>query len=172
MGRIEKMNDFVVMVGEKKFEISTNRSNKVLVNNYQREVELSKLSDYSYLLKVDNRVYQITSEKIDSNNYSFFIDGFSYDVSVRTLLEEKAFELLKNKSKDNHSDIVKSPMPGLVLKIKKTIGDKVEMGESIILLEAMKMENDIRASSSGVIKEILVSENTAVEKNETLVVIG
>jgi pyruvate carboxylase subunit B len=63
-------------------------------------------------------------------------------------------------------------MPGLILKIKKSVGDEVEMGESIILLEAMKMENDIKAGSSGVIKEICVSENSAVEKNETLVVIG
>ena len=88
------------------------------------------------------------------------------------MLEEKAFELLKNKAKDNHSTVVKSPMPGLVLKIKKKVGDSVEMGESLLLLEAMKMENDIRAASSGVIKEIRISENSAVEKNEVLLVIG
>ena len=108
----------------------------------------------------------------NSNNYSFFIDGFSYDVSVRTLLEEKAHELLKNRAKDNNSAVVKSPMPGLVLKIMRKVGDTVEMGESLILLEAMKMENDIKAAASGEIKEIRVSENSAVEKNETLVIIG
>ena len=166
------MNDFVVNTGLENFNITINRNNKILVNEKEREVELSKLSDYSYLLKVDEKVYHITSEKNDSNNYSFFIDGFSYDVSVRTLLEEKAYELLKNKAKDNHSAVIKSPMPGLVLKIKKKVGDTVEMGESLILLEAMKMENDIRAASSGEIKEIRVSENSAVEKNEILVVIG
>ena len=69
---------------------------------------------------MDNKVYHITSEKIDNNNYEFFIHGFTYDVLVRTQLEEKAFEFLKNKTKDSHSDIVKAPMPGLVLKIKKT----------------------------------------------------
>ena len=166
------MNDFVVNTGLEDFNITINRSNKILVNEKKREVELSKLSNFSYLLKVDEKVYHITSEKNDSNNYSFFIDGFSYDVSVRTLLEEKAYELLKNKAKDNHSAVIKSPMPGLVLKIKKKVGDTIEMGESLILLEAMKMENDIRAASSGEIKEIRVSENSAVEKNEILVVIG
>lgn len=166
------MNDFVVNTGLENFNITINRSNKILVNEKEREVELSKLSEYSYLLKVDEKVYHITSEKNNSNNYSFFIDGFSYEVSVRTLLEEKAYELLKNKAKDNHSAVIKSPMPGLVLKIKKKVGDTVEMGESLILLEAMKMENDIRATSSGVVKEIPISENSAVEKNEILVVIG
>lgn len=166
------MNDFVVKTGLENFNITINRNNKVLVNNNERKVELSKLSDYSYLLKVDDKVYHITSEKNDSNSYSFFIDGFSYNVSVRTLLEEKAFELLKNKAKDNHSAVVKSPMPGLVLKIKKKVGDQVQIGEPLILLEAMKMENDIKATSSGEIKEIRVSENSAVEKNETLMIIG
>ncbi len=166
------MNDFVVNTGLEDFNITINRSNKILVNEKKRDVELSKLSDYSYLLKVDDKVYHITSEKNNNNNYSFFIDGFSYEVSVRTLLEEKAYELLKNKAKDNHSAVIKSPMPGLVLKIKKKVGDTVEMGESLILLEAMKMENDIRAASSGEIKEIRISENSAVEKNEILVVIG
>jgi len=166
------MNDFVVNTGSKEFNIKINRNNQIIVNNKERKVELSKLSDFSYLLKVDNKIYHITSEKNDSNCYSFFIDGFSYEVSVRTLLEEKAYELLKNKANENHNAIVKSPMPGLVLKIKKKVGDKVEMGESLLLLEAMKMENDIRASSTGVIKEIRISENSAVEKNEALMIIG
>ena len=166
------MNDFVVNTGSKTFNVTINNSNTIKLNNNEHEVELSKLSDFSYLLRVDKKVYHITSEKKDSNNYSFFIDGFSYDVSVRTLLEEKAYEFLKNKAKDNHSTEVKSPMPGLILKIKKNVGDTVEIGESLVILEAMKMENDVRAASSGIIKEILISENSAVEKNETLVVIG
>ncbi|MEE9430120.1 MAG: biotin/lipoyl-containing protein [Melioribacteraceae bacterium] len=166
------MNEFVVNLENKEFNISIDKTNKVIVNGKERNVELSKLSDFSYLLKVDEKVYHITSEKKDSKNYSFFIDGFSYDVSVRTLLEEKAYELLKNKSNNNHNAVVKSPMPGLVLKIKKKVGDKVEMGDSLLLLEAMKMENDIRATSSGVVKEIFVSENSAVEKNEILMIIS
>ncbi len=166
------MNDFVVTSGSKKFDISLNAENIVLVSGKEHKVHLSKLSEYSYLLKVDNKVYHITSEKINSNEYSFLIDGFSVDVSVRSLLEEKAFEYLKNKAKDNHHATIKSPMPGLVIKIKKSVGDTVEMGESLIILEAMKMENDIKATSSGVIKEIPIQENSAVEKNETLIVIG
>lgn len=166
------MNEFVVNVGKKKFDISISGNNSVLLNKKKKKVELSKLSDYTYLLKIDEKVYHITSEKIGNTNYHYFINGFSYDVSVRTLLEEKAHEYLKNKVKDSHTDIVKAPMPGLILSIKKKVGDKVEMGEPIILLEAMKMENNIKTTSSGVIKEILVTENSAVEKNETLVIIG
>lgn len=166
------MTDYIVNTETKSYTVSINANDTVVINDKDHQVKLSKLSDYSYLLKVDNKIYQITSERNGSNNYTFTIDGFYYDISVRTLLEEKAFEHLKNKAQYNHNSIVKSPMPGLVLKIKKNVGDQVEIGESLIILEAMKMENDIRASISGVIKEIPIKENSAVEKNETLVVIS
>jgi biotin carboxyl carrier protein len=59
-------------------------------------------------------------------------------------------------------------MPGLILKIKKNVGDKVEQGESVIILEAMKMENDLKSPSSGIIEKVFVSEGSAVEKGTAL----
>ena len=59
-------------------------------------------------------------------------------------------------------------MPGLLLKIKKKEGDSVEIGESIAVLEAMKMENDILSPATGVIKEIKVKEGASVEKDEII----
>jgi pyruvate carboxylase subunit B len=59
-------------------------------------------------------------------------------------------------------------MPGLILKIRKNVGDKVEQGESVIILEAMKMENDLKAPASGQIKKIFVTEGSAVEKGSAL----
>jgi biotin carboxyl carrier protein len=63
-------------------------------------------------------------------------------------------------------------LPGLIVKILKQVGDSVEIGEPIILLEAMKMENEIRASASGIIKSISTKENNSVEKGEILLEIG
>lgn len=166
------MNDYIVNVGSKKFNVTLSSDEKISIDGKEHEIRISKFSDYSYLLKVDDNIYQISSEKNGSDSFTFTINGYTYDVSVRTLLEEKAFEFLRNKGDDNHNSIIKSPMPGLILKIKKNVGDTVQLGESLIILEAMKMENDIRASASGVIKEISVKENSAVEKNETLLTIG
>lgn len=166
------MNDYVVTSDDKKFNVSVNSVETIRINDKNYKINLSKISDYAYLLKVDNKVYQIAAEKNNNSHYSFFINGFSIDLTVRSLLEEKAFEFMKNKAKDNHHAIVKSPMPGLVIKIKKKIGEKVELGESLVILEAMKMENNITATASGIIKEIPIEENNAVEKNEVLVVIG
>ncbi|MFC2082111.1 biotin/lipoyl-containing protein, partial [Bacteroidota bacterium] len=80
-----------------------------------------------------------------------------------------AKELLSNKKSARHHDIIKAPMPGLILKVKKNIGDDVEIGESVVILEAMKMENEIRSPVSGKIKEILVKEGISVEKDEIII---
>jgi len=59
-------------------------------------------------------------------------------------------------------------MPGIILKIKKQSGQQVQRGDSVIILEAMKMENEIKATSSGIITELKISEGQSVEKNAFL----
>ncbi|EON75482.1 biotin/lipoyl attachment protein [Lunatimonas lonarensis] len=67
-----------------------------------------------------------------------------------------------------HSDI-KAPMPGLILKIPVTIGQSVAKGDTLLVLEAMKMENVIKSPQDGTIKAITVSQGQSVEKNQLLV---
>ncbi len=69
-------------------------------------------------------------------------------------------------------DAVKSPMPGNILKINVTQGQKVNEGDVIMILEAMKMENEITASKSGTISQIAVSKGQVVETGTPLVYIA
>ena len=67
---------------------------------------------------------------------------------------------------------VEAPMPGIIIRLEKNVGDQVEEGDVLLILEAMKMENSITAPASGVIKEIRVKEGENVSKGQVLVVIG
>ncbi len=69
-------------------------------------------------------------------------------------------------------EVVKSPMPGNVLKINVQQGQKVNEGDVLIVLEAMKMENDIVAPKAGTVAQIVVSKGTVVETGAPLVVIA
>lgn len=69
-------------------------------------------------------------------------------------------------------EVVKSPMPGNILKIPVSLGQKVEEGQVLVLLEAMKMENEIVAPKAGTVVQILTSKGAVVETNTPLVVIG
>jgi len=63
---------------------------------------------------------------------------------------------------------LRAPMPGLVLQVAARKGDRIEKGQALIILEAMKMENSIRASETVVVKELLVGRGDKVEKNQVL----
>lgn len=68
-------------------------------------------------------------------------------------------------------EVVPAPMAGLVLSVAKNVGDPVKKGDILLILEAMKMENEILAPSDGVVKSILVSANQSVESNQPLMTI-
>ena len=69
-------------------------------------------------------------------------------------------------------EVVKSPMPGNILKINVTLGQKVKEGDVLIVLEAMKMENEIVAPKAGTVAQIAVSKGQVVETGTPLIVIA
>ncbi len=163
------MNDFVLSVNSSKFDVKIIDENELNFSDEKINYELIQVGSYSYLLKVNNEIFELTSEKINSDQFKVLVDGYYFDITVRTALQEKAFKLLENSSAhfSHHTD-VKAPMPGLILKIRKSVGEKVEQGESVVILEAMKMENDLKAPASGLIENIFVTEGSAVEKGTIL----
>ena len=67
---------------------------------------------------------------------------------------------------------VTAPLPGTITDIKCTVGQQVNAGDTVVILEAMKMQNNIEAETAGVVKEILVGKGDAVMEGAPLVVIG
>ncbi len=165
------MNNYIVNIDGKKLESKVNSSSITIGNTEYNDYELIEISANKFILKLGDKIYESVVEKINGDQYSVTIEGLTYAITVRSQLEEKAHEFLKNKAKQIHSDKIVAPMPGLILKINKSVGDEIAIGESLIILEAMKMENEIRATSSGKIKEIYVNEGISVEKNQLLITI-
>ena len=69
-------------------------------------------------------------------------------------------------------EVVKSPMPGNILKINVTVGQKVNEGDTLLVLEAMKMENEIVAPKNGTVTQVLVSKGSSVDTGAPLVVLA
>lgn len=123
--------------------------------------------------KYDAKVISFDSEsaKVDVNGNIFLVefedDEYNYIPKLsRSYKEAPGAPQLAVEYEDGS---IKAPIPGVIASIKKKVGDRVEKGQAIIILEAMKMESEIEAPASGVIEEILVKEKSPVHEGDVLV---
>jgi len=124
---------------------------------------------YSILHKGKSYEAQLVSLDRDEKKVTLQINGKKYIVEVQTKMDQLLAkmgmtDLATSKIKD-----LKAPMPGLVLDIKVKVGDVVAKGDPLMVLEAMKMENVIKASGEGTVGEIKVKKGEAVDKGELLI---
>jgi len=101
--------------------------------------------------------------------YEFFKAELDKSFEFLTEQEFLKSQILEQSGSQNKNLEIHSPMPGKVVKILKQIGDKVKAGEGIIVVEAMKMENELKAKQDCEVKEILVSTGQTVESKALLV---
>ena len=127
------------------------------------------------LVRIGEAMHRVTSRKQPQNgrgSYALDVDGFRYE--VLTLDERtRAIRDLSAKSEAALGPApLKAPMPGLVVRIAVAVGDVVAAGQALVVVEAMKMENELRSSSAGVVTAIKAVQGTAVEKGAILVELG
>ncbi len=147
------------------------RENRLQIGLDGREIdanltELKKNKLFSLL--VDNKAYDLEIFR-KNNNFEINWEGRKYsgEILEETLANLKPSapkEVLKQKE-------LKAPMPGLIVKIEVEEGQIVKMGEGILIMEAMKMENEIKSQYEGKVKKILVKEKQAVDKDQVLIVL-
>lgn len=151
-------------------EFSIEEENSVFtLNGEKKNVDILKISDNHYSIIKDNKSFEVEVAAQEGKNFKLLINGNEYESTVKDgldLLLDKMGISAANNAIENE---LKSPMPGLVLDIKVKVGQTVAEGEGIIVLEAMKMENVLKAPADVVIKSILVEKGKNVEKNAVLV---
>lgn len=97
------------------------------------------------------------------------VNGNRYEVEARDRFDDLLHQLgMDTVGKAGAGDL-KAPMPGLVLEVKVKEGDAINKGDAAVVLEAMKMENILKASGNGVVKKILVKKGDKVEKGQVMV---
>lgn len=159
------MNEFVVRINGALKQVKFIDDNFAEVDNEKVSYSIKELNHSKYLLKIKDKFYEAYFWKKSDSEDSVQINNSSIDLSIRTTLQERAYQLLSaSQSNVEQKNIIKSPMPGLVLKILKNVGDSISKGETVMILEAMKMENEIKSNIDGLITEIHVTEGKPVEK--------
>ena len=100
--------------------------------------------------------------------FTLWLDGFRYDV-VALDERSRAIRDLSGEGKEASGPApLLAPMPGMIVRVAVQVGDTVEPGQGLVVMEAMKMENELRATSAGTVKAVLAQPGTAVEKGAVL----
>jgi biotin carboxyl carrier protein len=113
---------------------------------------------------------QITRPDTSGYYYEIFVAGQRFEVHVEDE-REKALAGSISGAHESGEASVRAPMPGLVLGLPLEVGAQVERGQTVAILEAMKMENDLASPISGIIKEIKAVKGQTVNQGDVLVVV-
>jgi len=100
--------------------------------------------------------------------YTLWIDGFRFEVEALDERTRAIRELSAATAKATGPAPLVAPMPGMIVRVNVGQGDEVQAGQGLVVMEAMKMENELRAAAAGTVKRVLVAPGTAVEKGALL----
>ncbi|MCP4217831.1 MAG: acetyl-CoA carboxylase biotin carboxyl carrier protein subunit [bacterium] len=161
-----------------------------ILNNKEREIDIVPLEGNRFKITIDGEAAEIDAIQCADGVLSLLMGNHSYDISfsndetgvllnsrnrqfdIEILDERKQRKRLLGSGPDaSGPEIIKTSMPGKVIKMLVEKGQVVEPGTSIIIVEAMKMENELKCSRPGIVKSIDVTVGESIESNVTLVVI-
>jgi biotin carboxyl carrier protein len=122
------------------------------------------------MVKLGTNVYRVVVEKrAGRGRYTLWVDGYRFETEA---LDERT-RAIRDLSAATAAPLgpapIKAPMPGLIVRVNVKVGDTVEAGQGVVVMEAMKMENELRATSGGIVKSVQVVAGATVEKGALLV---
>ena len=140
---------------------------QVMVGDRTLELDWVRTGEQEASILVDGVSHNITLDKTPEG-FGVLIRGDRFDVDLKDAVKGVAL------GKVAHSGPLKltAPMPGKIVKILVAPGEAVEAGRGVLVMEAMKMENELKAARAGTVQEIKVKEGQAVEMGALLLVLG
>jgi biotin carboxyl carrier protein len=153
---------------------------KVLVNNSNSfelaESDLEKFDSIGikesklHVLK-NNKPFkvEILSSNFLAKKYTVKVNNNTYEIAIEDALDILIKSIGIERGRNKVINAIKAPMPGLILEISVEVGQSVKENDSLLILEAMKMENSFLSPRDGVIKSIAVQKGNAVDKGQLLI---
>lgn len=152
------------------FDIEVN-SAQISVNTQVVDLDVSKLNQSSSHVLYQNQSFNTEIVDVDPvlKTCKIKVNGSIYEVQVKDQYDQLLKQLGLDSLAANKITEIKAPMPGLVLNAMVQPGDVVKKGDSLLVLEAMKMENILKSAAEGTVKKVLVNKGDKVEKNQILI---
>ena len=148
-----------------------NKYNFTIQDGNEKEFDIIQIKEGVFHIIKDQKSYSADLIKINFEEKTFIIrvNGNKYTVQLKDKYDQLLEQMGMTNVASKKAKEVKAPMPGLVIDIKVKEGDEVKEGDSLVVLQAMKMENILKSPTNGIIKKINIKKDIAVEKNQVLI---
>ena len=142
-----------------------------MIGGQQVGIDISEASGGILSILYNGKSFEAIVDSIDrkAKEVKLVINGQRYTVAIQEPIDTLLKELGLDISASKKVEPIKAPMPGMVLKVLVEPGQKLEKGDGILILEAMKMENVLKAPAAVTVKSIRIQERTAVGKGDVLI---
>ena len=160
------------MLKNEKYDIKVNEKTEIELSELDvAKLDVLPLGNGNYQLIHESKSYyaQILALHFSDKLVKLDVNGFSFELNIKDKFDLLIEKMGLNTNLSVKINEIKAPMPGLVLSVDVEIGQAINEGDLLLVLEAMKMENVIKSPGDGVIKNILVEKGKAVEKGEILI---
>lgn len=142
---------------------------EAVVGDTSMPIEIIVQKSGRLLFRTGTKLYKIDNIEVNERNVSFSINGTYFETTVKDeqdlLLERLGFHSGTAASAGS----LNAPMPGKILELLIADGETVEEGQPVLILEAMKMENELKSPSNGVVSKLHIQQGDNVEKNQLLI---
>jgi len=161
---------YALASGSEPFEFTLPLKDSISIDGKEYSVllEYDGLSG-AYMIVFNGKTYPVEVIKKQQNKYEIVFNNISHTINVETPFSLGRIKTLESSKKKTDQAYLKAPMPGKIISIMTNEGTKIQRGETILILEAMKMENEILSPINGTISKIHVKANTTVMKDDIMV---
>lgn len=155
----------VTINGNKEFTVEANSLNGTAVN-----WDLIEIRNQTFHIIKDNKGYNATLISFNTEEKTMIlnVNGTEYEVAIKDKNDLLLQQLGISSKSSSAIQSIKAPMPGLIINISAQVGEEVKKGDTLLILEAMKMENVIKSPRDGRVKKINVALKQPVEKNQVM----
>jgi glutaconyl-CoA/methylmalonyl-CoA decarboxylase subunit gamma len=157
-----------VTPGDDKYVVRDPFSEELRINGHKKEIKIFENEEGFTFIEFNNKKYLAEITDKNQNKYTVLLNGVSYSFTIESPISYRRRKYLEKYKQHNKIEIVTAPMPGKIIELLVEESSHVKEGEAILILEAMKMQNEIIAQVSGKIKKISVKAGDSVTKDDVL----
>jgi propionyl-CoA carboxylase alpha chain len=159
---------YITLSEKNKFEVNISPENIIKVNKKVLNAQIEEGTDGFTYIVLGNLKYPIEILERSQNKYTILVNGVTYKYTVETPISFNRKKHLEKILEGSKKEEVLAPMPGKIIELLAEEGATVKENDPLLILEAMKMENEIRTHVSGVIKKINIKPGDTVMKDDIL----